>query len=248
MYKIYIIKNKINNKVYIGQTKRTLKVRFNGHKTKSKDDSKSAIHNAMRLYGVENFFIELVCECSTIEESNEKEIQYIKKFNSISPHGYNILEGGKSFPKFFGPCSDEHKNKLKISHQNHCKPIIQFNIENGEFVKEWESGKELKRNGFNRANIICLCKSSKGFGYIYGYGWSYKKTYETITDKTTIASKYYNPHGKIVNCFDKNGSLIKTYHKITDAAKELACDPSSILDCLKGRTKTCKGFVWHYAV
>lgn len=31
MWYIYIIKNKINNKVYIGQTRKTIKERFTGH-------------------------------------------------------------------------------------------------------------------------------------------------------------------------------------------------------------------------
>jgi len=247
MYKIYIIRNTINNKLYIGQTKLSLRTRFVGHKAKSNNGSKTAIHSAMRLHGIENFQIELICECETIEEVNQKEIEYIKQFNSIAPCGYNILEGGDCAPHNVGPFTTEHKNKLKEAHKKSCKPIVQFSIETGELIKEWSSGKELIRNGFNRANIIALCKSSKGFGYVYDYGWSYKPTYEAIQDKTTLATIYYSAHGRTIKCLDKEGNLVKIYSKIVDAARELGCSPCSIADCIKGRAKTCKGFTWIYA-
>lgn len=202
----------------------------------------------MRLHGIENFTIELLCECQTLEEANQKEIEYIKQFNSIAPKGYNILKGGDCTPRNIGPFTTEHKNKLKYAHKKNCKPIIQFKIETGEFVKEWESGKELKRNGLGRANIIVLCKSESGFGYIYGYGWCYKSTYDAIKDKAALATVNYNPNGTTVNCSDLNGNLVKVYQKIVDAARELECNPCSIADCLKGRAKTCKGFTWTYAL
>ena len=200
------------------------------------------------LHGIENFNIELLWEYETLEEASQKEIDYIKQFNSIAPSGYNILKGGGCTPRNIGPFTVEHKNKLKIAHKKSCKPIIQFKIENGQFVKEWESGKELKRNGFNRANIINLCKSGKGFGYIYDHGWCYKPTYEAMEDKTMLATAGYNPHGTVVKCLNSDGGLVKIYQKIADAARELGCSPCSIADCLKGRTKTCKGFAWAYVL
>lgn len=246
MHKIYVIRNTINNKLYIGQTKLSLRTRFVGHKGKSNNGSKTAIHSAMRLHGIENFQIELICECETIEEVNQKEIEYIKRFNSIVPCGYNILEGGDCVPHNVGPFTTEHKNKLKELQKKNCKPIVQFSIETGEFVKEWESGKELKRNGFNRANIIKLCKSEKGFGYIYDYGWCYKTAYEAMQDKTTLATINYNAHGTRIKCLDLNGNLVKIYQKVVDAAREVGCDPTSITGCIKGREKTCKGYKWAY--
>jgi group I intron endonuclease len=247
MYKIYVIINTINNKLYIGQTKHSLNKRFSGHKTKSNNGSKSALHCAMRLHGIENFSIELIYECSTLEEVNIKEIEYIKRFNSIAPYGYNILEGGDCAPKIIsGPFTEEHKNKIKDAHKKGSKPIVQFDIKTGELIKEWSSGKDLLRGGFNRANIISLCKSTKAFGYIYDYGWCYKTTYESVTDKTTFATAFYSAHGRTIKCLDMNDNLVKIYYKIVDAARELNCNPSSISDCVNGRAKTCKGYKWAY--
>ena len=47
----------------------------------------------MNKYGIENFTVETIGEFPT-EELNEKEIYYIKKFNSKKPNGYNIVDGG----------------------------------------------------------------------------------------------------------------------------------------------------------
>ena len=72
--KIYIIKNLINNKVYIGQTIQKLSKRFNGHCCYSKTDKSinMYIKRAIHKYGRENFSIELLEECN-IEDLNQRE-------------------------------------------------------------------------------------------------------------------------------------------------------------------------------
>ena len=93
---IYIIKNKINNKVYIGQTTRSLEWRFLHHKGQINCKNQcSALYSAFKKYGVENFWIESIEEGNfSHEELNKKEIYYIKKYNSVSPNGYNLQLGG----------------------------------------------------------------------------------------------------------------------------------------------------------
>ena len=72
--KIYVIKNDINDKVYVGQTIQTLKKRFNGHCCYSKSDrsDRMYIKRAIHKYGKEHFSIELIEECPT-ELLNERE-------------------------------------------------------------------------------------------------------------------------------------------------------------------------------
>lgn len=87
---IYKITNNINNKIYIGQTVRTLEERVAEHKRKRK----LLISKAFRKYGIENFKIEIIDEAKTIEELNDKEFNWIKFYNCITPLGYNQCEGG----------------------------------------------------------------------------------------------------------------------------------------------------------
>lgn len=94
---IYKATNKINGKVYIGQTIRTLKVRINCH---LRANSHYPFGNALRKYGIENFDIKVIDEALTKEELNEKEIYWIKFYDCqrSSGHGYNITAGGDDNP------------------------------------------------------------------------------------------------------------------------------------------------------
>ena len=56
---IYIIKNNINDKVYIGQTIQDYKRRWHGHKHESKSIDRP-LYRAMRKYGYDNFWVELI--------------------------------------------------------------------------------------------------------------------------------------------------------------------------------------------
>ncbi len=87
---IYKISNDINSKLYIGKTTKPVEVRFKQHKY-----SKSAIGNAIRKYGIEHFKVEVLEECDTLEQLNEREIFWIKELNTKYPNGYNLTDGGE---------------------------------------------------------------------------------------------------------------------------------------------------------
>lgn len=56
---------------------------------------------ALRKYGEENFKWEVIIQCSSLTECQEKEKYYIKKYNTISPYGYNLTEGGNGGIHYF---------------------------------------------------------------------------------------------------------------------------------------------------
>ena len=86
---IYIIKNDINNKVYIGQATDS-KIRFKAHcQIKQKDIYFDKI---IHKYGAEHFWYEILE--SQIENYNEREKYWIEYYNSIVPNGYNLSPGG----------------------------------------------------------------------------------------------------------------------------------------------------------
>lgn len=105
---IYKISNSINSKIYIGQTKSNPpSFRWNRHKYSAKKGCNVPIHNAMRLYGIENFKFEILCCCDTLQELNCKEIELISIHNTLCPTGYNIMKGGDNYEK-----TEEHKRKI----------------------------------------------------------------------------------------------------------------------------------------
>jgi group I intron endonuclease len=91
---IYLIKNEINNKIYVGQTIRSLRDRIREYE---KGFGNVYLNNAFKKYGWSNFKFEVIDTAENLEELNEKEISYIKKYNSNNKEfGYNIESGGKN--------------------------------------------------------------------------------------------------------------------------------------------------------
>ena len=104
---IYKITNKINNKIYIGQSNDPER-RFYEHIHNNVDSS--LIHRALKKYGPENFTFEVI---GWFEDWKEKEIYYISFYRSLTPYGYNIHEGGNDPPHGFG----EKNNFASISNE-----------------------------------------------------------------------------------------------------------------------------------
>lgn len=104
-YTIYIHKNKINNKVYIGQTKQNPQKRWDngrGYETSSR------FYNAILKYGWDNFEHLILYTGLSEKEAEEKEKELIAKYNSTNEKfGYNIQPGGKSTKH-----SEETKRKI----------------------------------------------------------------------------------------------------------------------------------------
>ena len=91
---IYIIKNKLNDKVYIGQTTTNIKTRFNQHCKNSTLKSRHyKLYNAIKKYGKDKFYIEILEQGVDINKLDEREIYYIEKYNSYLK-GYNSTKGG----------------------------------------------------------------------------------------------------------------------------------------------------------
>lgn len=90
---IYKITNQINGKIYIGQTIGILSKRWREHCFEANNGVKTYyLYQAMRKYGIENFSIEQIEQCSN-ELLNEREIFWIDKYNSRK-EGYNLAPGG----------------------------------------------------------------------------------------------------------------------------------------------------------
>lgn len=86
---IYKIANKFNGKIYIGQTKNSLRVRVGAHL-----NADSLIGRALRKYGMDLFTITAVALAISRQELDEKEQYWIKELNSEHPNGYNLTLGG----------------------------------------------------------------------------------------------------------------------------------------------------------
>lgn len=88
-YTVYMHKNKINGKVYIGITKQKPQYRWNdgnGYK-------KQLFFKAIKKYGWDNFEHIILLKNLSEEEAEQKEIEFIKKYDShCNKYGYNVLD------------------------------------------------------------------------------------------------------------------------------------------------------------
>jgi hypothetical protein len=116
---IYKIQNKINGKIYIGQTKYSI-----NHRIKDHLKSNSVIGKALRKYELQCFDISVIDSANNQETLCNKEMEYINLYNSKNPNGYNLTDGGRgmiglaeeSKEKMKGPrkpFTEEHKKNMR---------------------------------------------------------------------------------------------------------------------------------------
>lgn len=92
---IYVITNQVNGKRYVGKTTHnSINKRWKEHikDSKNRKYNKRPLYNALNKYGIENFIIEQLEECS-IETLEERELYWIDKLNTYHS-GYNATKGG----------------------------------------------------------------------------------------------------------------------------------------------------------
>lgn len=222
---IYVIKNKINSKVYIGQTIKTIEERFRQHRNAINYISSYPYHLyfAMLKHGVENFYIEELkkIESDTQIELNELlntfERQYISQYDSLN-NGYNMTAGGQSTFLY-----DQ-------------KIVYQFNLF-GDFVAEYKSVSFASQiTNIDSGHISACCLGYKNTAG--GFRWSYQRFNNDFNNNT-----YFTP----VIQYDLHGTIIKKYTSIKEAVAETNYSKSSILLCCQGKSYQNNGSIWRYA-
>jgi len=141
---VYKITNKINGKIYIGITTKTLEKRRQQHIQWCKHKMrKYVIHKVINKYGVDNFLFETIDNFNGNEDACEKEVKYISSYNSFIPHGYNMTLGGEGVLGHKHPQSEETKKKISLS----MKGIIK-----SEEIKNHMKEAQKKRNEWFKFN------------------------------------------------------------------------------------------------
>ena len=89
---IYGIRNEVNLKWYIGKCGGDIDKRKQDHFT---GHGSHLVKRAINKYGVENFRFHILLDGVLPEFLDMCEIEYIDKYNSIAPNGYNLRSGGE---------------------------------------------------------------------------------------------------------------------------------------------------------
>lgn len=174
MYIVYKHTNKLNNKIYIGITKNTLKKRWQGGYGNNPHFSK-----AIQMYGRDNFASEVLEDGLTKEQAEEKERYYIALYDSTNPNkGYNIEMGGNHHGKH----ADE--TKAKISKALKEKAFSQEHLEHLRKPKSVKCSEERRKS---------VAEFMRGNQYTKGRA-------HTKEEKQKISQANKGKHGKKVYC------------------------------------------------
>lgn len=158
---VYKITNKINNKCYIGITRKTFRQRYNYRDDWWNASSvNSPLRKAVKKYGSENFIVEILKEVNDLKLLNELEVQYIINFNCMAPNGYNLTTGGEH------NYNVSEQSKIKNREKHLGKPSWNKGLKTGPNPKlseklkgktPWNKGKKI--GPMSKETIL---KSSKG--------------------------------------------------------------------------------------
>jgi len=151
---IYIIKNKCNKKVYIGQTMQSVHERFVQHLKPStvKKRGSYKIYNAISKYGKDNFYYEVLEANVGLKSIDELEIFYIAKYDSYK-NGYNSTNGGDS--KTICRIQDIKLLKELFYSKMFYKDIAKiFNVNTATVIRTLDSLNLKKKNVVTKADLI----------------------------------------------------------------------------------------------
>ena len=143
---IYKIVNKLNGKMYIGQTRRSIKERFHKHLYDCDREGydRYSLYKAMRKYGKENFYISEI-EKVPEEDLNEREKHWIAYYDTFH-NGYNMTIGGKANRKFIFTNQEivqmyyELKSTRKVAQKIGCDHSVIAKILDAENVEKYSFG------------------------------------------------------------------------------------------------------------
>lgn len=171
---IYLWKNIITNKVYVGQS-----VNLNNRKKDFYNFkfpyAGSLINNVRKKYNNKSYWEYSILEYCDDSDLNEKEIYYIELYDSTNrDKGYNIGKGGDA---------------------NNTIPIYQINIGSGEIVNSYNSITEATNNPNIEASSICAC-CKHNMSYYKDYIWIYQEEYSKelireIQKKIKLVKSHY---------------------------------------------------------
>ncbi len=255
MIGIYLIKNILNGKTYVGQSS-DIDGRFRRHiSALSKHSHANKYLQAdWDRYGKEAFEFSILEECQE-DELNDREKHYILVTNSFSL-GYNMNIGGDGIRGYKHSLAEIQKMR-QIQ-----KPlaVLQFD-QNFKLIRRWEGGVShaAKILHYTHACILLRCRHTLN-GAMTPYKdcyWMYEDEFaqEDFTwDKylqnistITLVDKLVFKSDKVICQFSLNGELVNewnNYAELIDAGFDLSrirliCNHS-------GCIKTHKGFKWEY--
>lgn len=236
---IYKYTNRINGKVYIGQTTNEEK-RKKDHRGAYID---SPFHRAIRKYGFENFDYEVVFETISSDPDrlkfllNTMEIYFIRKYNSYGKGGYNCtLGGGGSLGR---KQTEEAKRKISVKNTGRVpseETRKKMSIASKNMSAETRRKLSIAGTGRKHTEEAKRKISEKNKGKPKNFSEEWKQKHLERTSKLTAQ---YTKDGVLVCTYKstREAVTLNNYGKYAD---------TSIQKCANGKIKSAYGYIWRY--
>ena len=224
---IYKHINKINGKVYIGQTKQSVAGRWRNGLGYFHKKYTSVFCRAIKKYGWDNFSHEVIeDDIATQELANNREIYWIAVNNSYigfdNSNGYNMTLGGNSAEHLGYPVYQIEKNTYKI-------------------VREFPSTAEASRFFGKSSNDSCIRMCCEGRKVsCKGYYWCYKSAFKNgwrPKDNELVSPIY-----QINDDFE----VVREFTSITEAHNKFGYSAGTIVQCCRLKCRKANGYYWCY--
>lgn len=254
---IYCIKNLVNNKIYIGSTKRSFATRKTRHLRLLRNNTHYNEHlqNAWNYYKEENFSFEVLYICLP-NECEKYEGEFMKLYNSNKREfGYNIA--CVSTFCFDYKISENHNieksirkrkksielNGLYTTERGIQKPFKLYDI-NGKFIKEYNSFKDFfSDNKGSKAHVSTILSNRK---LLYKNNNIILFSNDNLSDEDILIAKNKIRNIKKIDLFDLNNNYIKTFNSAIECAKFIGCKDAEIRMCCTNRRSRIKNYVTKY--
>lgn len=241
---IYKITNDVNDKIYIGQTTKSLEERIAGHRASCNSGVDNHLYRAMRKYGWDKFHFSIVVTCEDQDTLDELEAYYIAKFDCIN-NGYNMAPGGSINTMYSPVVKEKHDAKMRT---DAVRSKISESMKQSYRDRGGPSEEHRKHLSESRK---ALYASEKGQEVREKFRKSFKLSeahYRALNDAKN----------KSVYCIDTSGNFVAEFPRVKDAAqwwynngygnvKELNQLSDKIKESSK-KDKYIRGLKWIYRV
>ena len=262
---IYMIQNKVNNKMYIGQAV-DIEDRWKNHvyELRGGYHHNKHLQNSWKRDGEENFEFTILLECGEAD-LNMYEEYYIFELMTYDPRvGYNKTYGGDS-----GRPTDEAKRKMSEAKKGKPAPNKgkQFSEEHKRKISESKKGKPAPNKGKQLSEEAKRKISESLKGKYCGekhpmYGKHHseetkRKLSESLKGKPSpnkgkqFSEEHKRKIGKkmskpVVQLDSTSNEIVRMWESTKEAERQGGFTNTAISTCCRGKLKTHKGYKWMY--
>lgn len=223
-YTVYLRRNTINGRCYVGQTKAFKKREWQWKNLKRHYNKYIDVDR--ELHGLDKFTVEVLAEADSRDEAFELEKRFIAEYNSVWPNGYNISTGGGGGSGV--KRSEETKQKMSEAKKGENHPMY---------------GKHHSEE--HKQKISDALKAENNPMYGKHHSDEAKQKMSDAKKGKHLSEETKAKKSKPVYQYTLDGVLKKVWPSTKECGRN-GFGQWNVSNCCNGKLKTYKGYRWSY--